>query len=91
MHPMSGITTMPTDEQVLEEVVTAFERIPELRSSRLYVDVQSRIVTIRGRVQSIALREQIERMLRDIVGMRALVLEVSASVSSTVRASPLPA
>jgi osmotically-inducible protein OsmY len=82
---------MPTDEQVLEDVVAAFERIPELRSSRLYVDVQSRIVTIRGRVQSIALREQIERMLRDIVGMRALVLEVSASVSSTVRASPLPA
>jgi osmotically-inducible protein OsmY len=82
---------MPTDEQVLEDVVAAFEAIPELRSSRLYVDVQSRIVTIRGRVQSIALRDQLERVLRDIVGMRALVLEVSASVSSTVRANPLPA
>ncbi len=85
---------MPTDAQVLQDVVTAFERIPELRSSRLYVDVQSRIVTIRGRVQSLAQREQVERTARGIVGMRALVLEVSFAAAprvNTVYSSPATA
>jgi osmotically-inducible protein OsmY len=71
---------MPSDEQVLQDVIKAFEQIPGLRSSRIFIDVKSRLVTIRGRVQSIAQRQDAERIARGLVGLRALVLEVGISV-----------
>jgi hypothetical protein len=67
---------MPSDAQVLQDLIDAFELAPELRCSRLYVDVRSRVVTIRGRVQSDAERQAAERVARGVAGLRALVLEV---------------
>jgi osmotically-inducible protein OsmY len=77
---------MNTDTQVLREVIAAFDQRPGLRSSRLYIDVQSRIVTVRGRVNSMAERDETERTVRGIVGMRALVLEVAVASTSLVHA-----
>jgi osmotically-inducible protein OsmY len=67
---------MTPDAQVLHDVIAAFDDIPELRSSRLYIDVRSRVVTIRGRVRSDSERQAAERTARSIVGLRALVLEL---------------
>jgi osmotically-inducible protein OsmY len=76
---------MPTDAQVLRDVIDAFELIPGLRSSRLYINVKSRVVTIRGRVQSDVDRQAAARVARGIVGLRALVLEVGVASTPTVR------
>jgi osmotically-inducible protein OsmY len=70
---------MPTDAQVLLDVIATFDLIPELRSARLRVDVKSRSVTIRGCVQGDAERQEIERSARAVVGLRALVLEVGVA------------
>lgn len=70
---------MPDDEQVLHDVIDAFELHPQLRLSRLYIDVRSRVVTIRGHVHNAAQREHVDRIARAIVGLRALVLEVGVS------------
>jgi osmotically-inducible protein OsmY len=75
---------MPTDAQVLHDVIDAFELIPGLRSSRLYVDVKSRVVTISSRVQSDTERLAAERAARNIVGLRALVLEVGVVSTPTI-------
>jgi osmotically-inducible protein OsmY len=77
---------MPTDADVLRDVINAFELIPGLRSSRLYIDVKSRVVTIRGRVHSDSERQTAERTARAIVGPRALVLEVGIVPAPKVRA-----
>jgi osmotically-inducible protein OsmY len=68
---------MSTDAQLLRDVLDAFDAVRGLQSSRLFIDVRSRIVTIRGRVNSHQEREAAERAARGIVGLRALVLEVS--------------
>jgi BON domain len=74
---------MPTDAQVLQEVIATFDLIPGLRSARLHVDVKSRSVTIRGRVHDDAERQEVERSARAIVGLRALVLKVGVARRAT--------
>ncbi len=76
---------MPTDAQVLHDVIDAFELIPGLRSSRLYIDVKSRVVTIRGRVPSDAERQAAARVARGLVGVRALVLELGVASTPKVQ------
>ena len=75
---------MTPDAQVLHDVIAAIDEIPELRSSRLYIDVKSRVVTIRGRVHSDSERQAAERTARSIVGSRALVLELSIAPAPKV-------
>jgi osmotically-inducible protein OsmY len=75
---------MPTDSQVLRNIIDAFEQISGLQSPRLNIDVRSRVVTIRGRVHSDVERQQVERVARGIVGLRALVLEVGVARKSNI-------
>jgi osmotically-inducible protein OsmY len=75
---------MATDAQVLQDVIAAFEDIPALRASRFYIDVKSRVVTIRGRVLDDAERNTAERAARSIVGQRALVLELRIASAAEV-------
>jgi osmotically-inducible protein OsmY len=77
---------MSTDAQVLHDVIDAFELIAGLRSSRLYVDVKGRVVTIGGCVQSDAERQAVGRAVRNIVGLRALVLEVGVGSIPNIKA-----
>jgi hypothetical protein len=76
---------MPSDQQVLDDVIAAFALVPDFKTSRFYVDVKSRVVTIRGRVTSVAQRQKAESIARGIVGLRALVLEVAIAPQSYVR------
>jgi len=75
---------MAIDTQVLHDMIAAFDEIPELRASRLHIDVKSRLVTIRGRVANDALRKTVERAARSIVGPRALVLNLSVAPGARV-------
>jgi osmotically-inducible protein OsmY len=75
---------MTPDAQVLHDVIAAFDEIPELRSSRLYIDVKSRVVTIRGRVRNDSERRAAEQTARSIVGLRALVLELGIAAAPKV-------
>jgi osmotically-inducible protein OsmY len=77
---------MPSDKQVLHDVIDAFELLPGLRSSRLFIDVKGRVVTIRGHVPSVEQRQNAVRIARGIVGLRALVLEVGISSPPPVQA-----
>jgi osmotically-inducible protein OsmY len=77
---------MNTDSQVLHDVIAAFNELPALRSARLYIDVKSRVVTVRGRLLSDIQREAAERTARSIVGNRALVLELGVARASRVNA-----
>jgi osmotically-inducible protein OsmY len=77
---------MTPDAQVLHDVIAAFDEIPELRPSRLYIDVKSRVVTIRGRVRNDTERQAAERTARNIVGLRALVLELGVAPAPKVNA-----
>jgi osmotically-inducible protein OsmY len=75
---------MATDSQVLHDVIAAFDQVPGLHACRLYIDVRSRVVTIRGRVPDDAARKTAERTARSIVGLRALVLELTVATSPKV-------
>jgi osmotically-inducible protein OsmY len=79
---------MSTDGQLLRDVLDVFQGIHGLRSSRLFIDVTSRIVTIRGRVNSHQEREAAELAARSIIGLTALVLEVSVVSVPTVFVVP---
>jgi osmotically-inducible protein OsmY len=68
---------MSTETQVFYDVMNAFELIPSLGLARLDIDVQRRVVTIKGRVESDAQREAAEGIARKFVGLRALILKIS--------------
>ena len=75
---------MPTDADVLQAVIAAFDEIPALRASRLFIDVRKRVVTIRGQVPSDGERKTAEVTARRIVGLRALILELRVASASKV-------
>jgi osmotically-inducible protein OsmY len=75
---------MTTDTQVLNDLIAAFNELPALRFARLYIDVKSRVVTIRGRVRNENERQAAERTARSFVGSRALILELSVARVPTV-------
>jgi osmotically-inducible protein OsmY len=77
---------MTTDTQVLNDLITAFNELPALRSARFYIDVKSRVVTIRGRVRNDTERQAAERTARSIVGLRALILELHVARTPMVNA-----
>jgi len=79
---------MKTDAQVLQDVIAAFDEIPGLRASRLYIDVKKRVVTIRGRVLNDAERRTAELTARRVVGSRALVLELRVAPVAKVVTVP---
>ena len=75
---------MNANAQLLQEVIAAFNEIPGLNYSRLYIDVQSEIVTIRGRMLNGAQRLEAERVARLIVGPRSLVIELGVAPAPMV-------
>jgi osmotically-inducible protein OsmY len=76
---------MSNDAEVLRTIVDALERIPGLSRHRLYLNVQGRIVTVRGSVRSTSELEAVETAVRPCVGVRALVLEVAVGSTPHVR------
>ena len=77
---------MTPDAQVLRDVIAAFDEIPELRSSRLYIDVNDSVVTLTGRLGSDTERQAAEQTARRIETLKALVLELRVAPAAKVNA-----
>jgi osmotically-inducible protein OsmY len=72
---------MDSDTQVFQAVLEEFRHSPVARSGELLVDVQDGIVTISGRVNTLAERKAIERAAKRVAGVRTLILQIRAVLS----------
>jgi osmotically-inducible protein OsmY len=70
---------MDTDTQVFQDIVNAFKNSPILHHARLGLDVQNGVVTISGRVNSVAERKAVERAAKQVAGIKTLILEIRAA------------
>jgi osmotically-inducible protein OsmY len=70
---------MDTDTQVFQDIVAEFKAGPALRHAQLSLNVQDGIVTISGRVNSLAERKAVERAVKRVAGIRTLILEITAA------------
>jgi osmotically-inducible protein OsmY len=70
---------MDTDTQVFQDIVNAFKSSPILHYARLGLDVQNGVVTISGRVNSVAERKAVERAAKRVAGIKTLILEIRAA------------
>jgi osmotically-inducible protein OsmY len=70
---------MDTDTQVFEDIVAEFKGSPVLHYAQLHLQVQDGVVTISGRVNSLAERNAVERAAKRVVGIKTLILEVRAA------------
>jgi osmotically-inducible protein OsmY len=70
---------MDTDTQVLEDIVNELKHSPILHYAQLGLDVQNGVVTISGRVNSLAERRAIERAAKRVTGIKTLILEIRAA------------
>lgn len=71
---------MVTDAQLFQDVTAAFKHSPFLQHARLSLHVQDGIVTISGRLKSLAERQAVERAVRRVSGVTRLVLDIRAAV-----------
>jgi osmotically-inducible protein OsmY len=70
---------MDTDTQVLQDIAAEFTNYPILHGTKLDLHVQDGVVTISGRVNSLAERKAAERAAKRVAGVRRLVLAISAA------------
>jgi len=70
---------MYTDEQVFRGVVAEFKHNRVLHYLQLNLHVENGVVTISGRVNSLAERKAVERAANRVAGIKTLVLEISAA------------
>ena len=75
---------MDADTQIFQDLRTGLQHGPLSHRAQLSVDVRDGIVTIAGRVNTIAERRAVERAAQRISGIRTLIVEIGAA------ALPLP-
>jgi osmotically-inducible protein OsmY len=68
-----------TDKQLFQAVVAEFGKNRFLHYVRVNLHVENGIVTISGRVNSLAERNAVERAARRVAGIKALHLEIRAA------------
>lgn len=83
---------MKTDKQVFRDIVTEFNSSPVLHYAHLHLHVQDGVVTISGRVNSLAQRKAAERAAKRVEGIKTLILEIgAAAIPMTSIAAPIDA
>jgi osmotically-inducible protein OsmY len=70
---------MDTDQQLFQAIVAEFRNNRVLHYLRLNLHVEEGVVTISGRVNSLAERNAVERAARRVAGIKTLVLEIRAA------------
>jgi osmotically-inducible protein OsmY len=75
---------MDMDTQVFQDIVTEFKNNRILHHLQLSLHVEDGIVTISGRVNSLAERKAVERAARRVHGIKTLILEISAAAIPTL-------
>jgi osmotically-inducible protein OsmY len=76
---------MDSDTQVFQDIVAEFKNNRILHYTQLNLHVQGGVVTISGRVKTLAERKAVERAANRVVGVRTLILEIrAAAIPATV-------
>jgi osmotically-inducible protein OsmY len=70
---------MDSDTQLFQNLVAEFQNSPILRFTKLSLRVQDGMVTIAGRVNSLADRKAVERAAKRVAGITTLILEIRAA------------
>ncbi len=70
---------MDADTQIFQDLLAGFQRGPLSHRARLSVEVRDGIVTIAGRVNTLAERKAVERAARRVNGIRTLILDIGAA------------
>lgn len=69
---------MRTDEELRADVMERLDAIPAIRASDIGVDVAGGQVTLNGQVDDHQTRFHVERVVRKVAGVRALVVHIDA-------------
>ncbi len=72
---------MDKDAEIFRQVAAELKVSPLLHFSRLHLHVHEGVVTISGRVNSLAQRQAAERAAARVAGIKHLILEIRAAVS----------
>ncbi len=67
------------DQQLFQEIVAQLRNNRALHFVRLNLQVEDGIVTISGRVNSLAERNAVERAAKRVAGIKSLILEIRAA------------
>jgi osmotically-inducible protein OsmY len=70
---------MDKDRQVFEDIVAEFKSSPVFCHAQLHLQVQDGVVTISGRLNSLAERKAVERAAKRVAGIKTLILEIRAA------------
>jgi osmotically-inducible protein OsmY len=70
---------MDADTQIFQDLRTGLQHGPLSHRAQLSVDVRDGIVTIAGRVNTLAERQAVERTARRVRGIRTLILKIGAA------------
>jgi osmotically-inducible protein OsmY len=70
---------MHTDNQIFQDVAAEFKSNRALHFMQLSLHVEDGVVTISGRVNSLAERKAVERAAKRVAGIKTLILEIRAA------------
>lgn len=76
---------MKTDGQLQEDVIEALEWEPSVDIAQLGVVVKCGIVTLSGRVGSLADKQVAERAAESVPGIKGLAIKIEVAVSRSTR------
>jgi hypothetical protein len=79
---------METDSQIFQAIVAEFKNSSVLYHAELQLHVQYGVVTISGRVNSLAQRKAAERAAKRVAGIKTLILEIRAAAYPIVVTGP---
>lgn len=70
---------MDTDDQLYRDIIAEFKRVPILHYTQLHLHVHEGVVTVSGRVNSLAQRKAAERAAQRITSIKILIVEIQAA------------
>jgi osmotically-inducible protein OsmY len=70
---------MDMDTQVFRDIVAEFKNSGVVHYAQLHLRVQDGMVTITGRLNSLAERRAVERAAKRVAGIKTLTLEIRAA------------
>jgi osmotically-inducible protein OsmY len=78
-RPVDADQPVDLDQQLFQEIVAQLRNNRALHFVKLNLQVEDGIVTISGRVNSLAERNAVERAARRVAGIKSLILEIRAA------------
>jgi osmotically-inducible protein OsmY len=75
--------TTKSDDQIRTEVLVMFDTIASLNTGGIQVAVDGGIVTLTGRVDTHQTRFHVERLTRQVSGMRGLQIHIRPDFDAT--------